>query len=67
MKKKKCKHDLGRDPACGRVAFKTGRILTRKDRRSGRKGRNDKYARRALREQLKEWSSNIKEQTWVET
>jgi len=48
-KKQFDKRSLGRAADCGRVSFKTGAILTRKDR-SG--NRNSKIARRNLRRQL---------------
>lgn len=41
---------LGRDPAMGRLAFKTGVILNEKDRL---RNRNSKLARRELRNALK--------------
>ncbi|KKL11255.1 hypothetical protein LCGC14_2547620, partial [marine sediment metagenome] len=40
---------LGRVPDCGRVSFKTGASLTRKDRL---KNRNSRLAREILRRQL---------------
>ena len=50
-KKKKSKSTslMGRDPAMGRVAFKTGSVLTRKDKSRNRKG---KYGKRNLRRDL---------------
>lgn len=41
---------VGRDPAMGRVSFKTGAILTKKDRK---RNRNSKDARRELRKQIR--------------
>ena len=43
------KRQLGRDPTKGMLAFKTGAILTRKDRL---KNRNSKVAKKMLRRQL---------------
>ena len=43
------KRSLGRDPTYGRVAFRTGVILSRRNRL---KSRNSKQARNALRNQL---------------
>jgi hypothetical protein len=47
--KNKTRHLIGRDPAKGRLAFKTGVILNEKDRLRNRKS---KLARVSLRRQL---------------
>ena len=47
---KQIKQLLGRDPTCGRLAFKTGAQKTRKDRE---RDRRDKYAKRLRDAQLK--------------
>ena len=49
MKKNKKKPNLGRDSTHGKVSFRTGTQPTRKDRT---KKRNDKYAKKALKDQL---------------
>jgi hypothetical protein len=43
------RRQLGRDPAMGRVAFKTGAVLTRKDKLRHRKS---KVAKEWLRRQI---------------
>jgi hypothetical protein len=40
---------IGRDPTCGRLAFKVGVVPTRKDKL---RKRNSKLARRELKKQL---------------
>jgi len=50
MQRTTIKSRIGRDPHKGMVAFKTGTALSRKNRVSNR---NDKYARREKRAQLR--------------
>jgi len=50
-KKKSNRNLLGRDPAMGRVAFKSGVILTPKDKKKNRK---TKIARKIARQEREE-------------